>query len=243
MKGLVAVPIYNERDNLAQVIDDLTQCLLRHETLLFIDDGSTDGSRQILEAAGVRFLSHPINLGYEETLRTAMTCVMDNDFSFVVFFDADGQHRTQDLRKIIEEQGKEGCDLIVGNRYRSDDRHRLSLRRLVASLFSRLVTLVSGKQISDVTCGLKLISRDVIPRVIAMPTEDMHAELIVGLARMGARIGEVPIDVLPRGAGNSMYHFSKGLLYPAKTLLCLCCGLLMHRKVPKLTGDTHEYTK
>ncbi len=242
MKGLVAVPVYNETGNLAQVIEELRQCI-RRETLLFIDDGSTDGSRELLEEAGVLYLSHPINLGYEETLRTAMAYALEKDFPFVVFFDADGQHRTKDLKKIIEQYRKNKYDLIIGSRYRNDHRHRLSPRRLVATIFSRMVTILSGVGISDVTCGLKLISRDVIPQALAMPTEDMHAELIVGLARMGARIKEVPIDVLPRKEGDSMYHFSKGLLYPAKTLLCLCSGLLMHKKIESRKGKFYEFTE
>ena len=56
-------------------------------------------------------------------------------------------------------------------------------------------------------------------------------ELIVGLARCGARIHEVPITVLPREAGESMYHFHKAVLYPAKTFVCLLGELLFYRRL------------
>ena len=90
-----------------------------------------------------------------------------------------------------------------------------------------------GVRITDVTCGLKLISRRCIPLALKLPSEDMHAELIVGLARGGARVHEVKITVLPREAGTSMYHLYKGLFYPAKTLVCLLGQLIFMRgKLP-----------
>ena len=99
MTGLVAVPVYNEAGNVEPVIQDL---LARFpiENLLFIDDGSTDDSHLLLEKAGVSYLRHPVNLGYEETLKTAMRQVLRDGQHYVVFFDSDGQHRVEDLERI-----------------------------------------------------------------------------------------------------------------------------------------------
>ena len=110
---------------------------------------------------------------------------------------------------------------------------RFSLRSLGTWTFSKLTTLFAGVEITDVTCGLKLISRRFIPVALKLPTEDMHAELIVGLARCGARIREVKITVVPREAGESMYHFGKALFYPPKTMICLIGELLFARQILK----------
>jgi hypothetical protein len=61
----------------------------------------------------------------------------------------------------------------------------------------------------------------------------MHAELIVGLARCGARIGEEKITVTPREAGESMYHFAKALFYPPRTMICLVGEMLFARQLMK----------
>ena len=92
-----------------------------------------------------------------------------------------------------------------------------------------MTTLLSGVEITDVTNGLKLITRRFIPVALKLPSEDLHAELIVGLSRCGARIREEKITVLPRETGQSMYHLYKGLFYPAKTMICLVGELIFYR--------------
>ncbi len=240
MNGLVVIPVYNEADNLAEVIEAF-QGNVPPENLLLVDDGSADGSHRLVEAAGLCLLRHPVNLGYEETLRTGMREVLNNDFGYVVFFDADGQHRVEDLLRIIALHEREGHDLIIGSRNVGKERFEWSLRSFGTRFFSTLTTLLAGTTITDVTCGLKLISRRFIPIALKLPSEDMHAELIVGLARCGARIREVPITVMPRETGESMYHFQKALLYPAKTFVCLLGELLFYRKLKaELAPDEQE---
>ncbi len=232
MNGLVAIPAYNEVPNLPIVFEMLERGGLPRENVLFIDDGSSDGSHASIEAAGFRYLRHPINLGYEEALRTGMGEVMRAGLDYVVFFDSDGQHRVEDLLGIIAAHEAEGYDLVIGSRYAAGNHQGGSLLRALGTrFFSVLTTLLSGTRITDVTCGLKLISRRFIPIAMKLPTEDMHAELIVGLARCGARVHEHEITVLPREAGDSMYHLSKAILYPAKTFVCLLGELLFYRKL------------
>jgi glycosyltransferase involved in cell wall biosynthesis len=232
IRGLVTVPVYNEAANLPRVIEKL-KSRIPGSNLLFVDDGSTDGSREILQRAGVRYVRHPINLGYEEALRTGMREVMLGGYDYVVYFDADGQHQIEDLETIIRVHEREDFDLVQGSRYRGERMIRQSLRSIGTWAFSRLTTLFAGVEITDVTCGLKLISRRFIPVALMLPTEDMHAELIVGLARCGATIREEKITVTPREAGQSMYHFGKALFYPPKTMICLIGEVLFCRQLRK----------
>ena len=230
--GLVAVPAYNEAENLPVVIAKLSERVPK-SNLIFINDGSADGTAGVLARAGMRYLSHPINLGYEEALRTAMREAMVGNFDYVVFFDADGQHQVDDLLRIIEVHESEGIDLVQGSRHLGGRQKGPLLRSIGMRLFSTLTTIFAGMPITDVTCGLKLISRRFIPIVLKLPTEDMHAELIVGLARCGASIREVKITVTEREAGTSMYHFYKALFYPPKTMICLIGELMFCRQLRK----------
>ena len=232
IQGLVVIPVYNEAANLPAVIDRLKR-RIPAANLLFVDDGSIDRSNEVLRRSGVRYLRHPINLGYEEALRTGMREVMLGVFEYVVYFDADGQHQIEDLEKIIRLYESEDLDLVQGSRNQGEPMRAFSLRSLGTWAFSKLTTLFAGVEITDVTCGLKLISRRFIPVALKLPTEDMHAELIVGLARCGARIREVKITVVPREAGESMYHFGKALFYPPKTMICLIGELLFARQILK----------
>jgi glycosyltransferase involved in cell wall biosynthesis len=239
MTGLVVIPVFNEAENLQRVIDSLRD-RLPIDNLLFIDDGSSDGSHLLLERAGLNYLRHPVNLGYEETLKTGMREVLSGGHQYVAFFDGDGQHRIEDLETIIRSYETDPCDLIIGSRYRGVQGTRISLRSVGTRMFSWLTTMLARVEITDVTCGMKLISRRFIPVALKLPTEDMHAELIVGLSRCGARIREEKITVLPREAGQSMYHLYKGLLYPAKTFLCLLGELTFYRTLKRAVGSGGE---
>ncbi len=231
LKGLVAIPVYNEFASLPAVIASLLQAI-PHGNLLFIDDGSVDDSSSVLIKAGVRYLRHPVNLGYVEAVKTALQYTWDHQFEYTVFFDADGQHRVVDLLKVIAAYDSGNYDLIIGSRYKGRDTSAISLRFFGTSMFSRISSFLTGASITDVTCGLKLITRKFIPLVLKIPVEDLHAELIIALSAVGARIHEVEIEVMPREHGVSMYHFGKAFFYPAKTLLCMFASRFHRRHGP-----------
>lgn len=229
MTSLVAVPAFNEEDCLPEIIPRLFAAISKDD-ILFINDGSSDRTVQILEDFGASFVSHPVNLGYREAMITAMRWVLARDYDHVVFFDADGQHRLEDLQAIIAEAAGGEWDLLIGSRYKGGRGRKWGGRSIGTKVFSILATVFSGVKITDATCGLKSFSRRVLPTVLSMPMEDMHSELIVNLARAGARIKEVAVVIHPRRAGTSMYHFTKAILYPARTVLCLLAGVLARRR-------------
>lgn len=246
ISGLIAVPVYNESGVLPTVIENLKLVLVEIPgvDLIFINDGSADQSAAILRQAGMTVINHPINLGYKEALRTAMVWAVEREYDFIVFFDADGQHRTEDLLKLIHTHKTYHDDLIIGSRFQGEQSRRFSFRRLGTSLFSRLTTRFSGVTVTDVTCGLKLITKKYLPVVLNLPAEDFHAELIMGLTRCGATVREVAIVVPERETGSSMYSIFDGVLYPARTLVCLLTGLLFNKRLTPLIGeDVNEPAK
>lgn len=232
MKGLVVVPVYNESVALPNVIPQLEE-VTEYADILFIDDGSTDDSAKLLAKHNSRFLRHPINLGYEETLRTGMHYAVKMNYDFTAFFDADGQHRVSDLLSMIKVFVEGNYDFIIGSRYRNQT-FVWNSRSLITTFFSKIASLLSGVCVTDVTCGLKLISTRWIPMLLSIPSEDLHAELIVSLARTNARIYELPVIIESRQGGHSMYHFEKALFYPLKTLLCIIVGYYSAKQyIPK----------
>ncbi|MBI3922709.1 MAG: glycosyltransferase family 2 protein [Armatimonadetes bacterium] len=220
MKGLITIPVYNEETTLPSIIRGFrSRCPDYH--CLFIDDGSSDSSRALLEEHGVAYVHHLFNLGYSATIQTGMQYALDHGYDYVVFFDADGQHRLEDLLTILALAQKGESDLIVGSRYLGNRRNRWTLRRAVHRSLAGIVTLCTGERVTDTTCGLKLITREFMEVALRIPTEDMGAELITALIRHGARVAEVPIEVEERKSGTSMHHSWKVLFYPLKALLCL----------------------
>ncbi len=228
MNGLIIIPVFNEQETLPNIINAFKSLDTRGESL-YIDDGSSDRSAEILRNAGVSYLSHPYNIGYKAVLQTGMQYAIHGKYDFVSFFDADGQHQFEDLVSMIDtfEQGE--SDLIIGSRFVNQEHNLESLRYFVNRVFSLLVRCCTGQTVTDSTSGLKLISRRFINVAIALPSEDMHAEFIIALIRSGARYKEISIKVNERKSGNSMYHFSKAFFYPLKTVLCVMVAILFNR--------------
>jgi len=232
MNGIIAIPVYNEGKTLGDIIE-LMKADFSMDNMLFINDGSSDNSLEILKRSKVNFLHHTVNLGYEESLKTAMHYFLLTDMKYIVFFDSDGQHRIEDLKYIIEKYKTGEFDFIIGSRYKGKDKHRFSLRYFGTYFFSFISSIFTKIKITDSTCGLKLITRKYIPVTLQLPTENLHAELIAGLSSIGARIHETSITVNPRHTGDSMYNSWKAFIYPAKTLLCLIAGLIYLRNKKK----------
>ncbi len=225
MSGIVIIPSYNEEANLARVIAALRSCL-RDDQLLFIDDGSSDGTARVLQQHEVNWLRQPVNLGYRNTMITGMQWALAHHADYVAFFDADGQHHTEDLLRLIASYDTGEYDVILGSRFQKHH-PAMTARGIGTRLFAMIASYYAGVKVTDPTCGLKLIGRRWIRAACELPSEDLHAEFIVGMARQGARITELPIEVSPRTEGTSMYHLGKAILYPARTLLCVAAGYLV----------------
>jgi glycosyltransferase involved in cell wall biosynthesis len=224
--GLVVVPVHDEGASIAAVasrLADRNPCC----DLLFVDDGSRDRSGYILESAGYDVVHHPVNLGYLETLRTGLAIALDRGYGFVVFFDGDGQHRIDDLNKLVDHHGAHAeDDLLIGSRYLSGQRAAGPIRHAVSRIHAALVHLVTGQRIYDVTSGLKLLNRHAAEVMDGLVLEDGHAEFLVFMARSGCRIRELPILVEPRHDGATMYGFSKALMYALRTSFLLLLAAL-----------------
>jgi len=225
-KGLIVVPVYNEETALSRVIEKL-KGRLDNCSVLFINDGSIDKTSSILEEMGCWVISHPINMGYIEALRTGVEVALIEGYDFIIFFDGDGQHRTEDLNKVIKyyEENKSEVDVIVGARAVGAASFA---RRFLSKIFFIFVRLVSGLSVRDTTSGMKLLSKRAMIAFKNALLEDGHAELLVYFSLMGIRVREVPIKVEERQSGSSMYHLQKLIFYPLRTCY-LIFGALLHR--------------
>ena len=96
----VVIPLYNEASVIAEVIAELRENFVH---IVCIDDGSTDDSAAIAEAAGARVLRHPLNLGQGAALQTGISYVREQpSCRYIVTFDADGQHRVKDVVTMLD---------------------------------------------------------------------------------------------------------------------------------------------
>lgn len=158
---LLLIPAFNEAATLGLVLTEArdTQVHCSAESkfeILVVDDGSFDDTSRIARAYGCRLIRHQKNTGYGAALRSGFSFAHEERYDYVVTLDGDGQHRPQDVPRLLRKRGR--GQLVSASRYLPAS-VRLSQPPApkINRLFAELVNLLTGFDISDVGCGLKCI--------------------------------------------------------------------------------------
>jgi glycosyltransferase involved in cell wall biosynthesis len=206
----VVVSLYNERpalDELCRRLIAVLSELARPYEVIFVDDGSTDGSIEKLREfrsvyPNVRFLRFRRNFGKSAALSAGFRAAR---YGIVVTLDADLQDIPEQLPLLLGCLD-EGYDLVSGWRYNRRDK----LSRRVASKFYNLVTsLLTGVRLHDINCGFKCYRREVLDEV--MVYGERHRYIPVLASYRGFRLGEVKVEHARREHGRSRYGMERVL--------------------------------
>jgi glycosyltransferase involved in cell wall biosynthesis len=202
----IVVPLYNERDSLAPLHDELARVLGDagdSYEMLFVDDGSTDGSVDVLRKikagdAHVRVFRLARNSGQTAALACGLRQAAGD---VVIAIDGDGENDPADIPRLLAKLA-EGYDLVSGWRTERWTGARLS-RRLPSVAANRLISWMTGVRLHDYGCTLKAYRRDLARRL--MLYGEMHRFVPAIAAEQGARIAEIEVNFRPRRAGASKY--------------------------------------
>jgi dolichol-phosphate mannosyltransferase len=195
-RTLTALPVYNEAANVAAVLDG---ALTYSQDVLVVDDGSDDGTSEVLEVrSDVRVLRHPRNLGYGAALRSAFRFATQGGYDVLVTIDCDGQHQPQLIPRFLDQIDR--ADIVSGSRYlrrfpgQSDppaERQRIN-QVITAEVNRRL-----GLRLTDAFCGFKAYRVSALADLAL--TEDGYAmplEFWVRAVRRGLKIVEVAVPLI-----------------------------------------------
>ena len=118
---LAVVPAYNEAGTVAAVVRSIREHAPGFDVVV-IDDGSTDGTGEVAEAAGAQLLRHPFNLGIGGAVQSGFVYALENGYEYMVQVDGDGQHDPGELRRLIEAMESDPTlDMVCGSRFLSQD--------------------------------------------------------------------------------------------------------------------------
>jgi glycosyltransferase involved in cell wall biosynthesis len=196
--------MYNESEMVASVISGLRD---HFDHVLCVDDGSTDRSGAIAQAAGAFVVRHPVNLGQGAALQTGFEFVATRtSATHCVTFDADGQHRPADAARMVERARATGVDVVLASRFLGSTIAMPWLRALTlrgALLFSRWN---DGLALTDTHNGLRVLSRRALTNIrLSMPRMAYASELQSAIATAGLSYVEEPVQVT-----YTAYSRSKG---------------------------------
>jgi glycosyltransferase involved in cell wall biosynthesis len=209
MKITVGIPAYNEEENIAKIISQLKDIT---SSIIVCDDHSTDNTNKIAKSLGVDVVTHSKNMGYGSAIKSIFAKAKEIDSDVLVTMDADGQHRIEDLKKILEPILSGTVDVCIGSRFLGKNVENVpSYRKVGIKVLTKLTNVSLKEAITDSQSGFRAYAKKAISEII--PTDSGMAisnEILLKASSLNLRIGEVPIVVLYDGDTSTHNPVSHG---------------------------------
>lgn len=193
-KSCALIPALNEEFRIKPVIEES----LKHvDTVVVIDDGSSDNTGMVSEEKGAVVITHKINMGKGKSLRDGLDWAVKNNFDYIITLDADGQHLPHEIPPFIEKAAS-GADLVVGNRM-TDIKTMPWLRKNTNLFMSWLVSKLAKVKIPDSQCGFRLIRANCWTKIspeIETTGFDFESEILIQAGRNGFNVDAVCISTV-----------------------------------------------
>jgi hypothetical protein len=201
---LVCIPAYNEAESLPAVLAEVPPEVAGLKThILVIDDGSRDGTALVATRLGARVVSHPVNSGQGAALQTGYLVAERLGVDVVVTLDADGQHDPGQMARLVEPIVRDEADFVVGSRRMGESENGGESRARDAGItvYTRLINLLGGTEVSDIANGYRAIRASRLAEIAFTEDQFHNPELLLGAARAGLRVVDVPVTIRRRTAG------------------------------------------
>ncbi|HEY0308331.1 MAG TPA: glycosyltransferase family 2 protein [Acidobacteriaceae bacterium] len=220
MRTCALIPAFNESLHISKVIEGTREHL---ETVVVIDDGSTDGTMEIARAAGAICLASERNCGKAAALHLGMRYAREHNFTHVVTLDGDGQHLPEDIPAMLQVAKESGADLVIGSRsfeYATMPRARYYSN----TVGSRLASMLVGCTITDSQSGFRLFRLDkLMGTKLRSKRYEFEMEVLIKMARSGCSIAHSPIHmVYDNGRARSK-------MKPVRDTVRICLWSLAYR--------------
>jgi len=186
------IPAFNEAATIAEVVTGVRPHV---QAVVVVDDSSADETASRAEAAGARVIRHAENRGKGHAVRSGLAQILALDFSHVLLMDGDGQHRPDDVPKMLEAARTSGADLVVGARV--FDKAQMPRSRYYSNTIgSRALSSFIGSPIDDSQSGFRLIRCDTLRGLTLTATGyEIETEMLIKLARNGVSMTSVPVTL------------------------------------------------
>jgi hypothetical protein len=203
-KIAIVVPAYNEAENIGHVLDQMPAevCGVATETLV-VDDGSRDGTGDVVSAHGAIVARHVTNRGGGAALRTGYRLMVESGAEIVVTLDADGQHLPAEMGRLVQPILDGEVDMAHGSRVLGHADRNHFARELGIVFFNRLVSFITRTHVSDCSNGYRAVRTSVLPQLVLRQEQFHTSEFMIEAIKRGIPAKEIPITVEQRLHGHS----------------------------------------
>ena len=205
---VIGIPAYNEEKNIASILLRLKNI---SEHIIVCDDGSTDLTSEIAEKLGAIVVRHTKNLGYGAAIKTIFLKAKEINTDILTTFDADGQHRVEDISKVVEPIKNNLADLVIGSRFLNNNQEIPKYREIGIKAITKLTNVTGGTKITDSQSGFRGYSKKILEEI--KPKESgmgISTEILIKTQKAGFIITEVPITILYEGDTSTHNPISHG---------------------------------
>ena len=201
---LIIVPAYDEEGGIRGVLRRIPDEVLGHEVkTVVVDDGSTDATAAIAREEGVPVVTHVVNRGQGDALRTGFAIAQAEGSLAVVNLDADGQYKPEELDRLVGPIIDGKADFVLGSRFMGFYEESGSVRHVGVVFFSRLMSLLTGIKVSDCTNGYRAIRVSALHKMDLREDRFNANEITLEALRNKLRFHQVPISMMTRAAGET----------------------------------------
>lgn len=194
MNVTIGIPAFNEEKNIGKVIISVKKIF---SNVIVCDDGSTDLTREIAEGLGAKVISHRENMGYGEAIKSIFNEAKKDESDILVTFDADGQHRTEDINKIITPIIENQAQVVIGSRFLKNETNMPNYRKIGVRVLTRVTNMSIKENLTDSQSGLRAYSKEVLQKISPVDSGmGISTEILIKSHNNNFKIAEVPIQIL-----------------------------------------------
>ncbi len=208
MKITVGIPAYNEEKNIAKIIVKLKKIA---DQIIVCDDGSTDSTYAIAESLGVTVIKHPKNSGYGMAIRSIFLKAREINADILVTIDADGQHKIEDINKIIKPIVDGQADISIGSRFLKEDNNTPGYRKLGVKVITKVTNSSLSEKVTDAQSGFRGYNNKVLQSLT--PSDSgmgISTEILIKSSNLGLKIAEVPTEIQYEGDTSTQNPVTHG---------------------------------
>ena len=201
---LIIIPAYDEEGGIREVLRRVPKELLGYEVkTVVVDDGSSDATAAITREEGFPVVSHVVNRGQGDALRTGFAIAQLERADIVINLDADGQYKPEEIERLVEPIIEEEADFVLGSRFMGFYEEAGSVRHVGVVFFSKLISILTGTRISDCTNGFRAIRVSELHKLDLVEDRFNATEIILEALKNKLRFAQVPVTMLSRAAGET----------------------------------------